>query len=92
MGGFGVGKGKDGVGGAANFEGASFLEVVALEEKSDVRNGVQGVGSQDGSAMNTRRDTRVGFADGVPGGGLKAGRFDLWSRAHERQSAIENFG
>lgn len=92
VGGFGVSEGKDGVGGAANLKGASSLEVVAFEEKLGAGDGVEGVGSKDRSAMDAWGDTRVSFADGIPGGRLVAGRFDLWSRAHERPSAIENFG
>lgn len=84
MSGFRIGEGEDRVGRAANFEGPGFLEIVALEEKLDASDGVQGMRSEDGSAMDARGDEGVSFADRVPGRRLIIGGFDLWSSAHRK--------
>ena len=71
VGGFGVGERKNGVGGAANFEGAGLLEIFALEEKLGGGDGVERVGGENWSAMNAPGDARVGIDDVLPGWRLK---------------------
>lgn len=80
--GFGVCERENRIGGAANFERAGFLEVVALEEELGAGDVVEGMRSENGSAMDARRDTGVGFANGFPSGRLIFRRFDLLRCAH----------
>jgi hypothetical protein len=51
---------------AANFEGARFLQVFALEIEVRTGKGVEGFTGQHGRTMNSGTDALVGFDDGFP--------------------------
>ncbi len=71
VGGFRAGERKNGVGGAANFEGAGFLKILALEEELGAGHGVERVRSENGGAVDARGDACVGFYNILPSGSLK---------------------
>lgn len=58
-----VGERKDGIGGAANFEGTDFLEVVTFEEDLASHAFVEGGAAKDRSAVNVGADSFVGGFD-----------------------------
>ena len=63
-----IGEGEDGVGGAANFEGAGLLEVFTLEEELGAGGFVEVFGGEDGSAVDLGSDALEGGANFVERG------------------------
>ena len=83
VGDLGVGHGEDGVAGAADLEGASFLEIVTFEEEAGASDGVERTRGEYRGAMDVRGDAGVRGQDGGPVGRLIGGRVVRAGRRRE---------